>query len=253
MNDYFKILDRINKRKIDRIYFLQGNDIFMKQEFVKTLFNQIKDSERKIFYNTQGDAEDIAFLDSLMSFGLFSTKKVIVYYSIEKFSAKYRKKLLKYTENPDKNTTLVLIAEKTTAKFVKSLISAATTVKVWTPFPYQYVAFVAHQINRMGIEITGEGVNLLASITNDSLHHTFAEFEKVLINAGTDKKITASEVKKVVSGEKKYNIYDFLDAIGNKNFYKSIEICEALAQMGTGTPFMIISMFNFFTDIYVCM
>ncbi len=253
MNDYFKTLDKINKRKIDKIYFLQGNDIYMKQEFVRTLFNQIRDAERKIFHGNQGDTEDEDFLDNLMSFGLFSTKKIIVYYGIEKFSAKYRKKLLRYTENPDKNITLVLIAEKTTSKFVKSLISAATPVKVWTPFPNQYVGFVAEQINRMGIEITGEAVNLLTSITNDSLHHTFAEFEKVLINTGADRKITATEVKKVVGGEKKYNIYDLLDAMGNKNFYKSIEISEALAQMGTGTPFIIISMYNFFNDMYVCM
>jgi len=250
MIDYFKELKKIEKRRIENLYLLQGNDLFMKQEFVRTLFNADPNSEKKVYHGNQN--EDIEFLDNLMSFGLFATKKIVVYYDIDKFTTKYKNKVLKYLEKPEKTTTLVLIAEKGNLKFVKDIAKLAKNLKVWTPFPNQYVEFINRQIKRMGMDATGEAINLLASITNDSLIHTFAEFEKVLINTGTGRKITDEDVKKVVGGEKKYNMWDFLEAVGNKNFYKAIEICEALVQMGTATPFFIISLYSFFNDMYVC-
>lgn len=252
MKEYFKELKKIEKRKISPVYLLQGNDIYMKQEFVKTVFQHIPDAERKIFYASQGQDEDVEFLDNLVSFGLFATKKVLVYYDIEKFTSKYRDRILKFLDSPDKNTTLILIAEKATIKFMKEISARATNIKVWTPFPNQYIEFVEQQINRMGIEITGEAVNLLASLTNDSLHHTFSEFEKVLINVGVERRVTSEAVKKVVGGEKKYNVWDFIDAVGNKNFYKAIDICDALVQMGIKAPFFIVSLYSFFNDMYVC-
>ncbi len=252
MNDFFKELDKIQKRKISPVYFLHGNDIFMKHELSRVLFQTDNKAEKKVFYGNQGSDEDVAFLDNLVSFGLFSTKKIIVYYDIEKFTTKYRDKVLRYIKNPDTNIILVLIAEKATIKFVKEISTNAKIIKVWTPFPNQYVDFVHEQINRMGIEISGEAVNLLTSITNDSLHHTFAEFEKVLINSGSNHKITSDAVKKVVGGEKKYDMWDFIEAIGNKNFYRSIDICNGLSQMGIKTPFFIISLYSFFNDMYVC-
>ena len=251
MNDYFKELEKIQKRRIENVYLLQGNDLFMKQEFVRSLFNADSGSEKKVYHGNQN--EDVEFLDNLMSFGLFASKKIMVYYDIDKFTTKYKNKVLKYLEKPEKTTTMVLITEKGNLKFVKDIAKLAKNMKVWTPFPNQYVDFVNRQIQRMGMDATGEAINLLASITNDSLSHTFAEFEKVLINTGTGRKITAEDIKKVVGGEKKYSMRDFIDAIGNKNFYKAIEICEALVQMGTSTPFFIISLYSFFNDMYICL
>lgn len=253
MDEYFKELKKIEKRKISPAYLLVGNDIFMKQEFVKTLFTHSKDAEKKIFYASQGEDEELNFLDNLVSFGLFSTRKVLVYYDIDKFSSKYRDKILRYLDHTDKDTVLVLIMEKKpTVKFTKELQSKCKEIKVWTPRTNQFIEFVQQQIARMGIEATGEAINLLASITDDSLHHTFAEFEKVLINSGDGKRITSSEVKKVVGGDKKYSIWDFLDAIGNKNFYKAIDICDALTQMGMKPPYMILQLYNLFNDMYIC-
>ena len=112
MNEFFKVLTKIEKRKIDPVYLLQGNDIFMKQEFVRTLFKINEKVEKNVYYGNPGETEDVEFLDNLMSFGLFSTKKIIVFYDIEKFSAKYRDKLLKYIQKPDQNIILVMITEK---------------------------------------------------------------------------------------------------------------------------------------------
>ncbi|MBN2281906.1 MAG: DNA polymerase III subunit delta [Candidatus Marinimicrobia bacterium] len=250
MDQYFKELEKIEKRRTAGIYFLLGNDLFMKQEFVSTLFKTDSQAEKKIFHANQN--EDVAFLDNLVSFGLFASRKILVYYDIDKFTSKYRNKVLSYISKPDKMMTLIFTAEKATNNFTKDIVSKATHVKVWTPFPNQYIEFVRKQIERLGMNATGEAINLLASMTNDSLYHTFAEFEKVLINTGANRKITAEDVKKVVGGEKKYSIWDFLDAVGNKNFYKAIEICESLVQMGTPPPFFIMSLYNFFSDMYVC-
>lgn len=252
MRGYFKELKHIEKQKTNPVYLLHGDDIFLKQEFVRTLFIAGPEAEKKIYYGNQGKNEDVDFLDSLVSFGLFATKKIIVYYEIEKLNTKYRGKILKYVTNPDKNTVLVLIAEKNNQKFIKDIMKYTKYLKVWTPFPENYVEFVQEQINRMGFDVTVEAVNQLVSMTSDSLHHTFSEFEKVIINTGYHRKITSDDVKNIVGGEKKYSMYDFVDAIGNKNFYKAIDICDVLAQMGTKAPYFIISLFSFFTDMYVC-
>ncbi len=251
MSNYFKELKKLKKRKNEKVIFLEGNDLFMKQEFVRTLFSTYPDVERKVYYGSQNRDDDVEFLNNLLSFGLFSSKKLIVYHNIEQFTKKYGKRLLQYLENPDKNIVLILTAERKRKKLVQAISKKSYSIKAWTPYPNKYVDFVQQQATRMGIDATTEAINLLVSITNDSLHHTFAELEKVLINTGT-KRLTAEDVKKVAGGVKKYSIYDFLDEVGNKNFYKSIEICNALVQMGTTTPFFISKLYNFFNDMYVC-
>jgi len=254
LGSFFTELNKIENGKIDPVYILVGDDFFLEQEVLKALYKSFDSKEREIFYgDSQSSSKDeIAnkFLEELYSVGIFSKRKIVVFKDVNKLKRKYHQRLLNYFNSIDQNTLLIMTSDNKRSRLVKKLIKKAANITVYTPFPNKYDQFVTKLINRMGYKIEPQAKNILISETNDSLTHTFSELEKVLVSIEKGNTITAEHVKKVVGGEKQYQMYDFLDAVGNKNYYQAINICMTLIKNGAGTPFFATTLFNRFLDIW---
>lgn len=254
MGSFFSELNKIEKGKLDPVYILIGDDFFLQQAILKALYQSFDCDNREIFYGKSqtSSKDEIAnkFLEELYSVGLFSNKKIVVFKDIDKIKRKYHQRLLSYFSSIDPNILLIMTADNKRSGLVKKIMKKATDITVYTPFPNQYEKFVSKLISRMGYKIEPKAQNILISETNDSLTHTFSELEKVLVSLEKGELITADKVKKVVGGEKQYQMYDFLDAVGNKNYYQAINICITLIKNGASVPFFATTLFNRFLDIW---
>ena len=254
MASYFNELDKIEKGELEPVYILVGDDFFLQQNILKSLYKSFPTDNKEIFYgdSRRSEREQIAqnFLEELYSVGLFSDKKIVVFREINKLQSKYQKRLLKYFDSIDKNTLLILTAENKRSNFVKTLIKKATNITVYTPFPDKYSRFVSRVIRRKGYRIEPGALDILISETNDSMTHTFSELEKITLSLEKGAKITTDQIEKIVGGEKEYQIYDFLDAVGNKKYYEAINICIILIKNGVSVPFFATTLYNRFLDIW---
>jgi len=248
MASFFDEINMIEKEKLKPVYLLIGPDYFQKREITEAAIKSFGKCERENYYG--GEKNDADFLQSLFSFGLFSSRKIIIYRDINKLTAAHKKKFLKYLEKPQEDILLILTAEKKQLSIISKISKTAKTIHVYTPFPSQYSGFVNRQINRMNFSIEPRALNLLVTSTNDSLSHTFAELEKILIRTGERKKIKFSDVQGVVGGEKKYEMWDFIDAIGNKNFYTAIKIGKTLIDSQVSITYIISSLSIFFINVW---
>lgn len=249
MSEFFKEQDLIEAGKIQPVYLFTGNDFFMKETLISAIYKTKKNVTRNVFYG--GDNKETDFLDSLITYGLFSSEKVIVFHNINKLSRKYHKNILRYLDSPDiENIVLIFTADNIKTQLVKKIEAKVKSIKLWKPFPKYYASFIKQHVNRIGYEIENNALDLLVTITNDTLSHTFAELEKVRINIGDRKKITINDIKFIVGGEKKFTMLNFIDAIGNKKFYQAIDICMSLIHTGVKSPFFIISLHSFFYDVF---
>ena len=253
MASFFSELNKIEKVDLKPVYILVGDDFFLRQKVLKALYKSFDCEEKEIFYGkaqkSQKDEIDRNFLEELYSVGLFSSTKIVVYKDIDKLKKKYHKRILKYFSSIDQNILLILTTEKKNA-LVKKLIKKAHQIKVYTPFPKYYPEFVSKFVKRQGYQIKPDARKLLIAETDDSLSHTFAELEKVTVGLDKGATITVDDIKEIVGGEKQYQIYDFLDAVGNKNYYQAINICMILIKNGAEIPYLVIMLYNRFLDIW---
>ena len=254
MSSFFSELNKIEKGNLDPVYILIGDDFFLQQEILNALYNSFDTEDREIFYGKSSSAsqDEIAnrFLEELYSVGLFSSKKIVLFKDINKLKRQYHKRLLSYFSSIDENILLILTADNKRSGFVKKLIKKATDIMVYTPFPNKYANFVSKFIKRKGYRIEPEAQEILISETDDSLSHTFSELEKVFVSLNKGDLITTEHIKKIIGGEKKYQMYDFLDAVGNKNPYQAINICMTLIKNGASIPFFATTLYNRFLDIW---
>jgi len=248
MHPFFQKIAKIEQDHLDPVYLLVGTDFFLIDQVIHTLQQQYNPESVKNYYGDQD--RDQEFSEALFSVGMFSQKRILVYHHINKFLRQYQPDIERYFKQPDSDTILVLIAPNERSKFVKTLKKAATLIKVYTPFPNQYSVFVEEQISRMGYSITPEALNLLVTTTNDSLTHTFSELEKAILHLQDHNTIDQDIIQRVVGGAKQYQIYDFIEAMGSKDFYQAIDICLKLIDTGSSTPYLISVLYHYFLNVW---
>jgi DNA polymerase-3 subunit delta len=252
MPTFFDELERIKKGNVKSVYLLDGNDLFLEEQAIKSLlesFDKIGyNAERKRFYS--GENADESFITNLTNIGLFSIRQCIVYKNVRDLLPSFKKQLLNYVKKPDQNTLLILTNDGKKSGIVSDLRKFAYVILTWTPSYNQFPLIVKNYLSSNGYEISPDALDLLISSTNDSLSHTFSELEKVFILIGENKKISVNEVRTVVSGDKDYAMSDFTHAVCYCNKYKAIDICMKLTNKGVSAPFFISTLYRIFLNIW---
>jgi len=253
MPTYFEELELIEKGEIKPTYFLYGDDLFLQEEAIKAVCQSFSKTggmpDRKIFY--AGERTDNSFIQSLGGIGMFSSRQIVIYKNINQISISVRKQLLQYLDNPDVNTLLILAAVgQKKSKFIESLKRKSRVISVWTPQLGSFHGIVFRYFEKKGYKLAPDALELLVSSTNDSLSHTFSELEKVLLYIGERKSIDADDIRFIVGGSKKYQMSDFIDAVGNRDLYNSVNICMLLIETGIKAPYFVSSLYNYFVNVW---
>ena len=183
-------LEKLDPERLAPIYLLYGNDLYLEQEAIGTLsklFSKKANAkvEKKIFQAEEN--QDEAFIQSLYNLGMFATHQIVIYKNIHLLSTISRKQFLQYCENPAKTTMLILTAGSgSKSNFLDTIKNhdSVKTLSIWTPRADEFSAIIVNQFTKQGYQIEPDAVEILALATNDSLAHTFAEIQKIMIYAG---------------------------------------------------------------------
>jgi len=249
-------LEKLAANQLAPIYLLYGNDLYLEQKatgMLSSLFSKMdsSDIDKKIFRAEEN--QDEAFIQSLYNLGMFATHQIVIYKNIHQLSINARKQFLQYCENPAETTMLIITAGSgSKSKFLDTIKNQrlVKTLSIWTPRADEFPAIIVKQFTKHGYQIEPDAVEILALSTNDSLAHTFSEIEKIMIYVGERNLITAADVRSVGGGEKTYQMADFIQAIVEKDFPQSIQICLNLIETGAETPFFISSLYNLFVNVW---
>lgn len=249
-------IENIKRAPLRPAYLIYGNDEYLEKLVTKTLCQVFRERsgsavEHHFFYGDND--EDAAFFDQLTTFGMFSNRKIIVYRNIGKLDTQYRDRLIEYLKHLVPEVLLIMIAPADVkAKLVDTLrrMDNLAVIAVWVPTPENYPRFVSRLISGQGYEIDPEALNLLATMTNDNLSHTMAEWEKICLYVGDRKKITVQDVQIVVSGTKEYDMNDFIEAIARRDSNEAVRICLALLQADVSVPFFITQLYDLFVNTW---
>lgn len=213
-------------------YIFYGDDNVARDEALQNLLNRVKNPGMGDLNTTKLDGGDITFNDlrnacDAMPF-LGERRIVIVNDLLKRFkqgNKDFYDKLVDYLPTMPDTTRLFFIEEgidkrlkvwKLAQELAQKDPPEAYVREFATPAQQQLPTWIRRRVHKKGGKIDGQAANMLAEVIGDDVRLLDAELEKLVNYAGGDV-IDAHMVELLVPYTQQANIFDMVDAIGQRN------------------------------------
>lgn len=222
----------LKTRVFDPVYYLFGEDDFLKEQATRDLVDAAVDPSTRDFNleirrASELDAES---LDALLSTPpMLAERRVVVLRDVDKLKKGARTLLDRYLARPAHDTVLVLVAPSG-VKADKGLSTHATVVE-YTPLTGdrlpRWVSY--HAQHALGRAMTPDAVTLLVEAVGGDLAQLAVELEKLA--SYTTETIDERAVADVVGVRRGESLGDLLDAVAAKDVETAIGLIPIVLQL----------------------
>ena len=231
----------LKKRVFDPVYYLFGEDDFLKEQAARDIVDAAADPATRDFNLELRRANELSeeALDALLSTPpMLAERRVVVLRDVDKMKKAVRSLLDRYLTRPAHDTVLVLVAPSG-AKADKALSERATAVE-FAPLTGdrlpRWVAYHAqHVLERT---ITPEAVTLLLEAVGGDLAQLAVELEKLA--SYTQETIDERAVAAVVGVRRGESLGDLLDAVAAKDAATALGLIPVVLQLPKTTAVSIV-------------
>tara|TARA_B100001250_G_scaffold61209_1_gene47837 strand:+ start:6542 stop:7519 length:978 start_codon:yes stop_codon:yes gene_type:complete len=216
-------------------YYLKGDDQFLQNFFIKKSLDFIfKDNPYDKTLMNPVDMNEKQIIDQILITDLFKSNKLFILRDPQKLKNKAFEDLLKYLKNPHQNHLLIIINDDWTKKstYLNKIEKYLSFIDVQTPHENELKKWIVYLFKLRNKEVSIKVVNILIEIAGDSLNHINNEIEKVCLFMKDQKNIEYENLKQFSGWKKERKRWEFLMAIGEKNFDKSIFLAKRILSNG---------------------
>ena len=241
-----EIMSRIEKGEIKPAYFFYGSESYLVDSIVSQIGSRfLGDVQKEINYFLRY-APDTS-IDEILSLcagsGLFSSRKLVVYKDFQNLRNPNVKKMAKYLERPNPDICLVIIARTDQIRFTKyeQLQGTMIVVSVEPLQEKDLATLVRKEFKEHNKGITDDGIESLLFLVGNQIHDLKTEIAQVCNFYQEKDKIDAKDVEEIVGVFVNQNIFDYINAIAQKDLSRAIFILHNLLERGE-SPFSFIAL-----------
>ncbi|MFQ6673893.1 MAG: DNA polymerase III subunit delta [Fidelibacterota bacterium] len=250
--EYLATIRRIRDGNVDAVYFLEGNDFFLQDYFVKEVEKALRKKgqlERLFLVPEAGDY--VRILEELNSVPLFRQPKLLVLRNPVQIKGTNLEELLTYCVSPNPDNCLIILMEKADfkRKLNRKLSTSVGTITALTPFPDKLARWVKHLLKEHGLTATDDAVHTLIELTGDSLYHVANEIGKMALNLGERHTVEESDVRRYAGWKRSFYPWQFVDAVGKRDFSKAVLAGRNILDQGSDISMLISLMTSFFQEL----
>jgi DNA polymerase-3 subunit delta len=264
MNEYNKIIAKINNDEFFPIYILVGDENYFADNIIKVLTSKVVNNDSKDFdyfkfYGNEISEDQV--IDAAKRFPLVGEYNFVVLKDaksiLDNSDSKNFDKLTSYIESPNLKTILVLSFINQSLDKRKRIYSlskknglAFESKKIYDNQIFNWINEVA--LNK-GIKLHPKSIQIIIDFVGNNLSQIENELDKLKINSEKDDVIRPDEVESIIGFSKEYNFFELTKHIGKKNFTKTIEIIEYMSTNPEKYHLipMISSVFYFFNKLFL--
>jgi len=224
------ILTELKKDVVRPLYYIKGPDYFLQNFFINYLTNTIfKDSNVDKIILLPDEMNGSEIIHRLTSQDLFSAKKLFILRSPQKIKGKANSELVNFCKNPVLNHVLVLISDDwSSSATLKKIEKFIDPIDTQTPFENEIKKWARYLFKNNGKTLKPEGIDILVKNSGDNLSHLNNEIEKICISSGDRDIIDVEDIKKFSGWKREHKRWEFLNALGKRNYKDSIIIGKTL-------------------------
>ena len=259
MNEYNKIITKINNDEFFPIYILVGDENYFADNIIKLLTSKVvtddsKDFDYFKFYGNEISEDQV--IDAAKRFPLVGEYNLIVLKDAKNISKNFDK-LTSYIESPNLKTILVLSFINQSLDKRKRIYSlskknglAFESKKIYDNQIFNWINEAA--LNKK-INLHPKSIQIIIDFVGNNLSQIENELDKLKINSKPQDVIRPDEVESIIGFSKEYNFFELTKHIGKRDFTKTIEIIEYMSTNSVKYPLtlMISSIFYFFNKLFI--
>lgn len=174
-------------------------------------------------------------LQQIFSFTFNSSPRLFLVQDIDTATAKQRRDFLdKLSQGgipADTFIVFMLSDARTATEIAGKFKQQSERIDFWAPFANQLGAWVKRQTSELGAEISNEAADFLIELVGSDLATLHQEVGKLALGS-RGKKIGLAEVKAGVAYLRQDNIFDFLEAFGQRNRVRALRCLETMLNSG---------------------
>ena len=259
MNEYNKIITKINNDEFFPIYILVGDENYFADNIIKLLTSKVvtddsKDFDYFKFYGNEISEDQV--IDAAKRFPLVGEYNLIVLKDAKNISKNFDK-LTSYIESPNLKTILVLSFINQSLDKRKRIYSlskknglAFESKKIYDNQIFNWINEAA--LNKK-INLHPKSIQIIIDFVGNNLSQIENELDKLKINSKPQDVIRPDEVESIIGFSKEYNFFELTKHIGKRDFTKTIEIVEYMSTNSVKYPLtlLISSIFYFFNKLFL--
>ncbi len=228
--------------QIDNIYLVYGSEEYLLDKFENKFKEKFIDKEIEDFNLTYIKNEDVVFKNIVnkgSTLPVMSKKRFIIVKAgnIFKNGISNFEVFEKFLKNiPDTTVILILVNEDLSKNKKKNIIKEQGVVINYSPPRFQDInKWIKFQFRDRGKKIDYRGIRLLEKMFNNNLQQLDSEIDKICTYIDEKDKVEVSDIKAVMSKDrrlKENTIFEFLDALSQKEKNKSVYFFHQLIENG---------------------
>lgn len=257
MDEVLQIVNDIKKGNIKPIYFLMGEEPYYIDKISEFIEDNILSEEEKGFNQMVLYGRDVV-IDEIVSnakrFPMMAERQVVIVKEAQDLSRSIEK-LVKYAENPQPTTVLVINYKYKKIDKRKSLYKALSKTGVVFESKKLYENQVADWIRRVlspkDYTISPKAAQMLVEFLGTDLSKINNELEKLQLIVPKGIQISPEIIEENIGISKDFNNFELRKAIGEKNVVKAHQIVNYFANNPKDNPMVVTValLYNFFSQL----
>ena len=252
------IVSKIKSKVYSPIYFLMGEETFYIDHITNLLQDQILSQEEKSFNQTilYGKDTSVTELVSLCKRYPINSKYQTVFLKEAQDLSRQIEVLSEYALNPMMSTVLIINYKykrlDKRKKLFKNIQKFGIILDCKKMYENKIPMWITDVLKKDNYTIDYKSSFILTEYLGNDLNKINNQLNKLKILCSKEKIIDSKLIEKNIGISKEYNVFELRNAIGQKNFKKSIEISNYLSSNTSKHPVQLIlsSIFNYFIQIF---
>lgn len=241
----------IQASSFDPVYYLYGDDDYLKDQSIQDLLNAALDPTTRDFncdVRRASDLDAAALMSLLQTPPMLASRRAVVIKDIAGMKKAARSVLDRYLQSPSAETLLILTSPAG-AKPDTVLLDTSTSL-LYAPLPPERVRkwIVFHADTAHKATVTREGAALLEQAVGSDLRLLAAELDKCVSYASHDRTdglvIDADVVAAVVGVRRGETAVDLLDAVAHRDSSKAVALIDHVLAQPKVTAVQVVMMLS---------
>jgi DNA polymerase-3 subunit delta len=251
---YNDALVHLKKGVLSPVYIIFGEEKYLQDDLIDRIIKisinpAMKDFNLDIFYASETDVEKI--INVARSFPMMDERRVIIVKDIQDFKTTESKHLTNYFQNISRSSCMVVTTnqKKISVRLTNQASVPVVTIDCRTFYENEIPGWIENYLKAKNLEMEMQAIHLMQAQVGNSLFSLVNELEKVQINIHPRTKITLADIQNVTSISKQFNVFELSNAVGDKNFSRTIAILNKLLQQGESATGMIVQLTRHFVHL----
>ncbi|MCP5207529.1 MAG: DNA polymerase III subunit delta [Hahellaceae bacterium] len=221
------------------LYVISGDEPLLIQEACDAIRQQCRKNsfEERVVFDVDGKFAWSAFLEETNSLSLFSQRKIIeLRFKAGKLAKEAAQALESYIANTSPDTIVIIQSPKleraeSAKKWFKEADKIGAIVTIWPIDREKFPQWIVNRAQKENLKISAEALELLVDKTEGNLLAATQEIQKMALIAVTNE-ITPDLVLSSVAESAKFEVFDLVNVMLQRNTVKSLHILSNLLAEG---------------------